>query len=612
MVVGSTTNTFLKTSGNNGIWDGHVYSIQGYTQGAFVTARTTSTSNYIMFGLSTNPTGTSSYEGINYAWYPQNGGGLAIYESGSFVGNFGSYNTSTVLTITYDGINVTYWRDGVAQRIVTVNITSPLFFDSSFYFTNGTGLTNVGFGAMGRSGTSGSSGTSPAGSPAVIVLGAGTQSAVRECTGNIAGGYRSFAAGSNNYALGDRSFAGGGEGNHVCCGTPFSSIVGGIAQRIYYGTRMSFLGGGRNNRLSRGCQGSYFASGIVSGRYNSIAGSQGSDNFIGGGLSNLICNSYGATISGGQSGIINSSTFSTITGGVNNYSRYGSCNLVSGARNYQRFNYTSTIAGGWLHRSCYSNSSTIGGGGYNRIRGAGGCARAFADTIAGGCSNIIWGYGAIGGGCFNTIGGGCCNNIVSTFIRNNTIAGGCFNSISGTLGANFIGGGVFNAINGGGCNGILGSQFNTINSSYNAFAIGVSHCISSTSNLTCVNTLSKQAGSFAIPHPDPSKTAYKELVHSFVESPTAGDNIYRFTVRTLSCEASLKLPDYYKHLNTDTQVFITPKDNFGVAHGNIDTNQENINIKSNEDGLFNVLVIGTRKDKYAINAWRGVERHKQI
>lgn len=131
-------------------------------------------------------------------------------------------------------------------------------------------------------------------------------------------------------------------------------------------------------------------------------------------------------------------------------------------------------------------------------------------------------------------------------------------------------------------------------------------------NTTCVNTLSKQAGTFTIPHPDPAKTAYKELSHSFVESPTRGDNIYRFTIRTMSCEATLKLPDYYKHLNEDTQIFIAPKDNLGSAYGEIDAAEENISITSNEDGLFNVLVIGTRKDSYAKLAWKGVERYREL
>ena len=158
---------------------------------------------------------------------------------------------------------------------------------------------------------------------------------------------------------------------------------------------------------------------------------------------------------------------------------------------------------------------------------------------------------------------------------------------------------------------IAGGVYNCIINSSNTFITGIqATSLSGCSNHTRVSNLAKASGSFAINHPDPSKKN-KELWHSFVESPTAGDNIYRFTIRTTNCEAILKLPDYYKYLNNDTQVFISPKDNFGVANGIIDAAEENINIKSNEDGLFNVLVIGTRKDKDAASVWKGVERYKE-
>lgn len=52
-------------------------------------------------------------------------------------------------------------------------------------------------------------------------------------------------------------------------------------------------------------------------------------------------------------------------------------------------------------------------------------------------------------------------------------------------------------------------------------------------NLMIATTMSKGAGSFLIPHPDPEKTGWM-LRHCFVESPTRGDNLYRFSVEILS------------------------------------------------------------------------------
>ena len=131
---------------------------------------------------------------------------------------------------------------------------------------------------------------------------------------------------------------------------------------------------------------------------------------------------------------------------------------------------------------------------------------------------------------------------------------------------------------------------------------------SSTSS-TCVKCcMSKGSGSFRIVHPEPTKKS-KWLYHSFVESPTEGDNIYRWTVSVSNCRSSIKLPSYYKHLNKNDMVWIKPIGHFGDAYGEVDSAQENLNICSNKDGKYNVLLIGTRKD-YAVRGWKGVEVDK--
>jgi hypothetical protein len=106
-----------------------------------------------MFGLNADPTTNSSYISIDYAFYCDLGN-LRIYESGANRGTFGTYTPTSVLSITYDGQNIRYWRDGTLIRTVARAIGTPLYLDSSFYNINSE-LNSVGFGPMGEIGTQG-------------------------------------------------------------------------------------------------------------------------------------------------------------------------------------------------------------------------------------------------------------------------------------------------------------------------------------------------------------------------------------------------------------------------------------------------------------------------
>jgi hypothetical protein len=137
-------------------------------------------------------------------------------------------------------------------------------------------------------------------------------------------------------------------------------------------------------------------------------------------------------------------------------------------------------------------------------------------------------------------------------------------------------------------------------------------CLNSSGRTLCVNgTLSKTAGSFAISHPNPTKTQACELWHSFVESPTAGDNLYRFKVEVEKGQATIDLPDYYKHLNENDQIWVNAKNHFGRAYGVVNKEQTTLTVFADTDGIYNILLIGTRKDKDAVNAWKGTERLKE-
>lgn len=118
--------------------------------------------------------------------------------------------------------------------------------------------------------------------------------------------------------------------------------------------------------------------------------------------------------------------------------------------------------------------------------------------------------------------------------------------------------------------------------------------------LSVSGALSKSSGTFDIPHPDPAKAETHRLRHSFVESPTRGDNIYRFTVDVGGdLAASIALPDYWPHLNENPQVWVSAAKGFGRAYGEVAADQLSLEVTADAPGTYNVLLIGTRCDEIA-------------
>jgi len=136
--------------------------------------------------------------------------------------------------------------------------------------------------------------------------------------------------------------------------------------------------------------------------------------------------------------------------------------------------------------------------------------------------------------------------------------------------------------------------------------------VSGTTSTVAINgTISKTAGSFDIAHVIPEKAALGyRLRHCFVESPTCGDNVYRFKVNATSDNytEAIKLDDYWCHLNENPQVWVSRKDGFGHGYGSVDEEKSTLTVTCEFQGLYDVLLIGTRKDKDAINFFAdGVE-----
>jgi len=454
---------------------------------------------------------------------------------------------------------------------------------------------------------------------------------------------------------------GSGQSNIIQEFVTNSSIVGGINNiitgsgfnfsQVGAGSADNFIGGGKENQIRDEKGGSNHNS-IVGGDGNRIVQlnhtcvdgfNSSQENFIGGGRSNFICGRVRHKSNAILSGTNNRICFnqgSTILGGY--------CNRISGSYSNQGTLVTNIIGGGQNGLIQLGTHSGIFTGNYHRISGS------LNSAIVSGYSNNI---NNCPGGGVNTNNSGILTGISNTVKRsiNSAIIGGTSNLISGSL-CSIIGSGYTNIIRSnpdssilGGCNNtmctgtgafnvITGGQSNKIcaNVSFGAIVNGCNNCVAhncsaviaasgkTTSatdtlytcnvcafgNLDISGTANAAVKSFVIPHPDPEKTATYELWHTSIESPTAGDTMYRFAITTVDNEAEIILPEYYRYLNENTQLWVSADGHFGKAFGIVNLSATKIKITSNQDGKYNVMVVGTRKDNAALASWKGAERLK--
>ena len=118
-------------------------------------------------------------------------------------------------------------------------------------------------------------------------------------------------------------------------------------------------------------------------------------------------------------------------------------------------------------------------------------------------------------------------------------------------------------------------------------------------NAVVSGSLSKGSGSFDIPHPIPSKKKTHRLRHYFVETPSAGGNIYKYQIKCKEGNNYIDLPDYFQFLNKDSLVWVNPFKHFGRAWGEV-KNDKKIKIVAEQKGVYNILVFGDRKDETAM------------
>jgi hypothetical protein len=314
-VAGANPYTITQSSAP-GSWTSGARTSETGTN-VFAESKPSQTTNYIMFGLTRTASGTS-YTDIEYALYWVANGNIEIYESGTYIGGFGTYNTAFVGRVTYDGSYIRYYADISGTRpirIVSVPGLTGLRMMTAFY--NGGSISGVKFGSCtqlqtttatvkivgGGGGAAGYTESGGAGgySEARIDTSAVTSVAVTVGAGGSAVGYYAAAGDGGTSSFGSYCSATGGYGSNRNY-----SHSGGAGGSGSGGNVNLQGGGGQGHTNSIGAHqgrggGSYFGGGASWNRSTNsgkiLAGAKGS----GGPGSNSDAGATGAT---GETGLI--------------------------------------------------------------------------------------------------------------------------------------------------------------------------------------------------------------------------------------------------------------------------------------------------------------------
>lgn len=117
-------DTNVTKQGGVTAWDSDAYSINGYAT-CHLVWKANDLTGVFMGALATSIPITPGYTALNYA-IDCSAGTWVIYESGVSTGVTGSYTTQDYFAITYDASTVTYWKNSVSLR--TVSIASLTLF----------------------------------------------------------------------------------------------------------------------------------------------------------------------------------------------------------------------------------------------------------------------------------------------------------------------------------------------------------------------------------------------------------------------------------------------------------------------------------------------------
>jgi len=137
----------MTKSGPNLAWDAVAYSLNGISGGAAVSFTAAQTTADLMVGLTADPAASTSYDKLDWAFNCLSDGRLMVCENGTSVDLHTTYVAGDVLSVRYDGMRVSYLKNGVSVRDVVASLDDPLYVASSFK-TTGARVDNLRFGAI--------------------------------------------------------------------------------------------------------------------------------------------------------------------------------------------------------------------------------------------------------------------------------------------------------------------------------------------------------------------------------------------------------------------------------------------------------------------------------
>ena len=163
------TNTEIDATGavskttTSANYDASIYTNNAYTSGCFLTFKTLTNDVSYMVALNDNPSSSSYFSTLDYAWWLSKNGVIQAYESnvGKALdsGQPNTYAVGDIFSITYDNDKVRYLHNGVVKRTVAANTDRTFHFDSTLQ-QNSSGasiqgvkvFTNIAFAPQGQVG----------------------------------------------------------------------------------------------------------------------------------------------------------------------------------------------------------------------------------------------------------------------------------------------------------------------------------------------------------------------------------------------------------------------------------------------------------------------------
>ena len=150
IVQSTTPGTFTSNGANDWGKAGALSSVQGYSQGCYVSFKNpdSNRNKSFLIGLSSINTGTS-YVTVNFGiyisiWSPTSSS-VEIFESGTVISRYGFGSVNDVYTITHDGENVRYYINNTLLR--TTPYSGTLYLGNAFLHSS-TIVTNLIFGPI--------------------------------------------------------------------------------------------------------------------------------------------------------------------------------------------------------------------------------------------------------------------------------------------------------------------------------------------------------------------------------------------------------------------------------------------------------------------------------